>query len=315
MGRDLGGGALAGLLVWTLPVVLMVVGCKPGPQADGAQRGPYRVVEVEVQERARGDGVDWAPASEALEGWLERAFRESDRGVSLDGDGLAMGARVNYVAQIENRRGGARLVVEVEVELERLQVGEGESDVVLVAKSEFRHPFALEQPSRPLLVPVSHSLARQAVDDAVGQLRDQALVRQALGEELVEKLNDSKTAESARVLAIERIVSVVPHGAVAALSAAADDPDVEVALAAARALFAIERQASARAVLKVAERMSRDRDYERYLSLLPMLGELDEPWVALYLETVAEGHRIRRVREQARALLEESALEAATGGP
>lgn len=85
-------------------------------------------------------------------------------------------------------------------------------------------------------------------------------------------------------------------------------------MAAARALYIIDRPASARALMNVAQRMSRDRDYERYLSLLPLLGELEEPWVALYLETVAEAHRIRRVREQARALLEKGEVNGSATG-
>lgn len=315
MGRDLERGAFASSFMWAVVAVLALSGCRSAGAVDEAQRGPYRVASVEVEAVDSEQMVaDWAPVTEVVERWFEKALRDSDRGVSRQEAGMAMRARVQHRARIDNRRDGARLIVVIEVELERTDVVESASAVRLVAKSEFRHPFALGQPSRPLLVPISHTLTRQAVDHAVAQLRDQAVVRQALGEELVERINDPRSAESARVLAIERLVRLAPDGASAALAVAAQDKDEEVAMAAARALFNVDRASSAQTIMKVAQRMSRDRDYERYLALLPLLGELDEPWVALYLETVAEAHRIRRVREQARALLEKSAVSTATGG-
>ena len=118
-------------------------------------------------------------------------------------------------------------------------------------------------------------------------------------------IRQEEQARSARLLAIEQVVFAEEKSAEEALFDASQGEDLEVALAASRALYQLKSEQAGRALMGVAQRTSRDRHYEIYLEILPMLAELHEPWIHLYLETVAEAHRLRRVRESVRSLLEE----------
>lgn len=303
-----GGTSLcASRAVVCLGVFLMLTaGCGGCSETgDESERGPYRVGEVEIvaDDWAGPGDQDWGPISEHVGQWLEVALQDSERGLTRHGQGMEMRATVHHGIQVRENGGRAMLHVDVEILLERALIDEDSPMVVLSAQAQYRHPFALGRPSRGVLDPISRTLTRRAIDDVVGQLRDQAVVRQTMAEQLASRIGDADLSESARLLAIGLVAKANPGNAEEALAEATRDPHDAVAVAAAISLYEMKSDQAAYGLMNVAKRMSRDREYDTYLELLPLLGDLNVDWVNLYLETIAEAHRIGRVRDSVRSLL------------
>ncbi len=296
------------VLVAVIVSLMVMMGCRGDP-ADAADVEPYQVVEIEISGTTDIEEQGWGPVPESLERWLASSLAGSNRGITAEKEGMEMRAVVEHGVHLIPRREGALLRVDMKMQLERMAVENGAPMVVLTASAEYRHPFALGQPTKGVLDPISRILARQAVDDLVGQLRDQAVVRQTLGPELARWVNCEETSNSARLLAIQRVVVTAPEdgpaAGEAALAEAARDVDDDVAEAAARALYELRAEGAAYGLMRVAQRLSRDQKYDRFMALLPLLGRLEVAWVEIYLETVARAHRIRRVRQAAGTALEQ----------
>ncbi|TXD34187.1 hypothetical protein FRC98_19335 [Lujinxingia vulgaris] len=289
-------------------------GCSRGAQAEEAQGGPYRVVAMQVMEEGGevgGVGVQgWAPEPVRVQEWWERALRESDEGLSPQGGGEGLKGRLMYRVKLNQALEGSVLVVRVEGRLEQEAVrGDGKA-VSMRAQHVVRHPLVSDRPPEALLGALGRTLLRQGVDEVMEGLRAQAMVYQAAGGELGRWCADEEALASARLLAVQRVVEGAVEEAEEALIEAAGGRDEEVAFAAAQALWEMESSGAARALTELAERMSREQRYDDLIGLLPKLGTLSTPWVAVYLETLADAHHVSRVREHARRVLEMKAGQA-----
>lgn len=308
------GGRL--LIVWVSLVwgCALGAGCSRGAQAEEAPGGPYRVVAMQVMEEGEDVGrvgsQGWAPEPGRVQEWWERALVASDEGLSRAGGSEGVKGRLVYRVTLNQALEGSVMVVRVEGHLGSEVVGGDGEMVSMRAKHVVRHPLVSDRPPEALLGALGRTLLRQGVEEVVEGLRAQALVYQARGGELGRWCADEEAEASARLLAVQRVVEGAVEEAEDALIQAAGGGDEEVAFAAAQALWEMESEGAARALTELAERMSREQRYDDLVGLLPKLGTLSTPWVAVYLETLAEAHHVSRVREQARRALEIKAGQA-----
>lgn len=288
------------LLVCLGMVLFLWTGCSGCAQARAGSPETFVIAEFEFA----GDSPAWGPDKEVVTLWFEQALRSSDRGFKAQGEGLALRAQVDYRLLVIERPRGALLRIDVDVQLEPIFQGEGLSIPAITASVQHRHPFAVPIPSEALLAPLSQTLLRDGIDKVVLSLRDQAVVRLTLERNLGAAIRSEEHSTPARLIAIDRVVSAEILEAEDALLVATESSEPEIATAAARGLHRLKTPSSSKALLKVAQRMSRDRHYEHFEALLPLLATCQEPYIHLYLETVADAHRLRRIRDQARQLVE-----------
>ncbi|WP_199589760.1 hypothetical protein [Lujinxingia litoralis] len=282
-------------------------GCSTKAQAEEAQSGPYWVQSVQVLEEVSGEVAQrpgWVPEAQRVEEWWLRALRESEQGLSGQGGVKGLKSQVRYQVRLAQALEGSVLVVRVEGQAEPAVSREREEAVSMRAQHVVRHPLVSDRPPEALLGALGRTLLRRGVEEVMAGLRAQARVYQASAGELGKWCADDGAEASARLLAVQRVVAGAVMQAEEALAEAARGSDEEVAFAAAEALWELESRGAARALTELAERMSREQRYDDLIGLLPRLATLSTPWVAVYLETLAEAHDVARVREQARQALE-----------
>ena len=288
--------------VW-MTCVVMVMGCDRENKKDPSQSDPYRITDIEIN--GAHEREHWAPGDEHITRWFDAALYASDRGISRRQSGMNMQVTVHHRVRIEPLRRGARLVVDVDAEARRNSVSAEAPMVTLQATAQYRHLLARGRPSDKVLHALSRTLGRQAVDDVVTQLRLRARVRQSEANQLARWIADDDVDRATRRYAIRRALIYAPENLEPTLVDVAAGDDDEMVISAARALREIDSEHAAHAMMAVAQKLSRDEDYERFLEVLPLLGKLDAPWVSIYLETVAEAHRVPRVRSRASSLAAE----------
>jgi hypothetical protein len=262
----------------------------------------YSVVDVAIQTSAEESVRSWLPEPEAAGRWLDRGLRSSERGLSATEGPVKLRATLNYTAYVLPRPQGTTLRVDVDLQLEADVDNHGEV-LLLVASRQQRHALASHRPKEDLLVPLSRTLLHQAISEVLEELRDQAEVHLSPGDELTAWITNEGIAPSARRLAMLRASGAIDANSEAALLVASAHEDHQIALTAAQALFEAGSARAPHVLMRIAQQLSRDRLYDEYLEVLPLLHSLDEPWIALYLETVAEAHRMPRVRKLARDLI------------
>ena len=268
---------------------------------DPIRSEPYRIGAVEVNGDAERE--EWAFGDEHISRWTNAALEDSDRGISQKKEGMEMRVVIHHRVRLVDVGSGARLVIDVDARAQRSVVNSEDPMVTIRADAQYRHLLARGRPADGVLHALSRTLGRQAVDDVVHQLRLRARIRQSDTAELASWIEDDQIDDSVRRYAIRRALIYTPDGLEEALVNVTHDADDEVAPKAARALVEMESDDAPRAAMRVAQRLSRDEEYDRFLQMLPLLAELDEPWVEIYLETVAEAHSIRRVRSRARSVM------------
>lgn len=292
-------GALWIVAVGIGGLVVLGAGCD-GDEPPGPRDGPYAVVDVEWE--TDDDAQSWAPRGEQYRDWFQGAVDHSQRGLSNGGDGFAVTAKIHHTASVEERDGSPQLVVEIQTDLVEEVRPDDEPSLTLTTEAEFLHPLSKKHPTDQVLMQVSRTLGKEATEKIVEQLRHQARVRQGEAWELVRWTRASTMEDEKRLLAMREMVRRQVEGAGPALRTAADDESTAVAAGAAEALYDLESDGAAHAVMDVAQRMSRDEHYDEYLRLLSVVGKLDAPWVSIYLETVAQAHSDYRVRQKARSI-------------
>ncbi len=284
-----------------------LVGCDD----EARDAATYRVTTVEA-ESDNGDG--WRPSGDQIEGWVDEALADSDRGLRVGRMGPGLEMTVVTDTDVRGAEGSERLVVEVDGRVQRPVVTPGASMVEFRADTRIAHVFADGPPSEPQLHALSRALNRSAVEAVVDELRDRALVDHLDPLELAVQIADPGQEEKARKMAIDRAVvegvgaggevdEVVERGLVKAVRTGDD----AVVVDAAQAVVDLEIDDAGRMLLDEIQRLSRDGDYGRMIDLLPILAELDALWISIYLETVAEAHAAPHVRKTARELAEERA--------
>ncbi len=269
--------------------------------ADEEEPPGFTVGEVEVRGSGERAERGWLPQEETVEGWVRRGLGESERGLRQGEEGQEeLRGTVRYTAYILSRPKGSTLRVDVDVQLEG-DVWDGQTVALMVSRQK-RQALSQRRPDDELLRPMSRALVRQAVEEAVEEARDQAEVEVATPEELRNWiLGDGST--SARKRAIRRARWVDDDQTLGAVVAVARHGEDELSVAAARVLLERGSPEAGRALMRIAKQLSRDRKYDEYLEVLPLLNGLDEAWIDLYLQTVAEAHRAPRVRKRAQELV------------
>ena len=300
-----GGGVVsARWRPWTAAILVMglsmVLGCDGDDYSSTDE--PYRIGAMELN----GDGEfhEWAPGDEHVSRWFDEALGDSDRGVSSSAEGMEMDLSVHHEVRLVELEHGARLEVDVEAQATRSVVSSSSPMVTLSAEANYQHPLARGRPSEQVLHALSRTMGHQAVGDVVEQLRLRARIRQSSSAEVAELIADKRADEEERLYAIEHVVQTKTKSAVPGLEQAVEDQNLDVSTAAARALYALEADSAAHGLMHVAQRLSRDKEYDRYLQLLPLLSQLDAPWVSIYLETVAKAHQAPRIRERVRSVMD-----------
>ncbi len=288
-------------LVMAIAALFVIVGCDRNEECELHLSNPYKIGELEL------NGVDemqpWAPEDADVLRWVERALDDSHRGISRSEGGMEMRATLSRRVQLEQFADRSRLIVGLEAQVERVIVPSGAPMVFLTADVEYRHTMAERAPSEEVLRALTRTLERRAVGDVVNKLRLRARIRQSGPAELSSWVTDSSIPATERIYAMRRAQHQGSTQIEKALSEAAADEDVHVAVAAARTLLEMESARAAHQLMAVAQRMSRDREYDHYLELLAMLGRLDDAWISIYLETVADAHRFQGARARARELV------------
>ncbi len=286
--------------MWIL-LVAALVGCDEKKSVDASQSNPYRITDIEIN--GEQERQSWAPGDEHITRWLDAALFASDRGLSRRKEGMNMRVVVHHQVRLEPLRRGARLVVDVDAEARRNSVSSEAPMVTLTASTQYRHLLARGRPTDQVLYALSRTLGRQAVEDVVTQLRLRARVRQTNPAHLSRWITDEEVHASSRRYAIRRALIYAPRNLEPALLEVVESNDEEMVVSAARALHELESERAAYVLMDVAQQLSRDEEYDRYLRVLPLVGQLDAPWVSIYLETVAEAHRVPRVRNRASSLV------------
>ena len=287
----------------TIFLAVALAACDDDDGLDPVESEPYKIASLQIN--GEGTSYPWAPGDQHLTNWLEDALHASHRGISRSQDGMEMNLTVHHRIELQELQRGARLVINIDAIAERGLVDSESPMVTVRARARFRHLLARGAPSESVLYALSRTMTQQAVDDVVQQLRLRARVRQMSPAELSRWIDDDEIDANVRRYAIRRALIYRPPHLEPTLVNVVDHGDDEVAPAAARALFELESDRAPHALMNVAQSLSRDGDYDRLLNLLPMLGELDEPWIALYLETVADAHGVARVRARARSVVGE----------
>ena len=281
-------------------VAVCILGCDR-EVVDASEVGPYAVAEVQVINDVERPG--WAPGDDQMSTWFGEALGLSEKGLSAGPEGMAMRATLHHRVELRELPRGARLTVYVDLQAERSVISDEEPMVTLLARAERRHILARGMPSEEVLQGLSYALGRQAVDDAVLQLRLRAQIRQMEPAGLVAWVGDEELPDAVRRYAIRRAALHQPPGLEEALIEVAYQAPNQVAASAARALHAMESERATHLLMDVAQRASRDEEYDLYLGLLPLLADLDEGWVNIYLQTVARAHSVARVRVEAQAAI------------
>lgn len=299
-------GRPVGVIVWIVWIItVLVAGCDGDETPDASQLEPYQIAAVEISDDngEQQPRPAWSPGDTDVTRWVEAALHDSHRGISRRDDGMEMRVVFHHRIDLEQVRGGHRLVVGVDAQAERQVVDNDSPMVTLTGRAKYGHFFAENRDTQDLLNAMSRTLLRQAIDDVVDQLRLRARVRQLDASRLVDWIDNDELRASVRHYAIRRALIYTPDGLEDTLKKAVEQSDDEMAVYAARALFELDSDRAAHALMEVAQRLSRDKKYDEYMELLPLLGKVDAPWVAIYLKTVADAHRIPRVRRQASAVL------------
>ncbi len=296
---------LGGLMVMGI-LASMLGGCEDSEEEPGLEDGPYVVVSVELQESE--DAERWVPGEEDARRWFQEVLRKSERGLAEEGSGLPV--RVILEKELRLREMGSKkqLVMEFRAQVVESQLSGVVPELELTTEAEYVHALKEERPDDEVLEAMSNSLGRKAAQESMDVLRLLAVVRQGEPWELVRWSRTSTFGEEKRLLAIQELARREVAGAVPVLKTATKAESAAVAVEAAEALYALKRNDAAHLVMDVAQRMSRDEYYDEYLRLLSTVGKLDEPWVSIYLETVAQAHTNYRARQKARTLSAERPL-------
>ena len=295
-------GGVGGLSRWIAAVMIGLVwmGCDRDGEEPGVHQGPYSVVDIHLEQAEGADG--WAPGDERVHRWFQEVLEESKRGMANGGEGFPVEARLRHGVRIDELDGATQLIVELDVAITEVGAAGGAPVLSMSTEAEFFHPLSEDHPDDDVLQAVSATLGRQAVEETVDQLRNLAEIKQGESWELVRWSRTSGFGKERRLLAIQELAHRDVEGAEATLKRATESESPKVAVEAALAMYKLDRDQAAHPLMDVAQRMSRDEEYEHYLRLLPVVGKLDEPWVSIYLETVAQAHTDYRVRQKARSL-------------
>ncbi len=226
---------------------------------------------------------------------VERHFWRNLQSTPAD-DAISVELEITHGIYYRSRQRGGELIVD----LKARSVGDDAPLLLRASAREYR-PLALGRRDDNALQSLALLMLPQAMESLVQQIQLRAQVasadRSTLGDWIT---NDEREM---RLAAIREAVSRgTPPPLDQALDEAVDDEDRKVALRAARALHASDSPLAVHAMMRLAQRLSRDGHIDDMMTLLPPLSRLDEPWVHLYLETVEEAHPQRRVRQRVRQL-------------
>ena len=281
---------------WGVVAVLLLCACTASARAEGAREAGHRlegatplgVASLDVVHRA---GVE--PDLQVSHSLVERHFwGHLEAGES---PAHVVDLVVSHGTYYHSRQRGGELILELHAQT----IGDAAELRLRATAREYR-PLAMERDDDALRSLATIMLPR-AMEALVAQIEIGAQVSAAdhstLGAWIAGDDRDFQLAAIREAVARGAPPLLEQH-----LDEAADHPDREVALRAARALYASESSRRAHVMMRLAQRLSRDGHIDDLLTLLPPLSRLDKPWVHLYLDTLERAHEHHRVRERVRQL-------------
>lgn len=308
MAGDLEHHGIRRLTAWLLVVITGVAtACDDHEEERADEQIPevLRVADVEVE--TSGEDEQWSPDAERVDDWFNRALQESDLGLSADEGDVEMKVHLHHRTHLQEASEDQRMAVHVDARAVRRVVGNGEPMISLEAEATEASLIGEQHPSVLRLHHENEQVGREAVGRAVDKLRLRARLEGGGTERLLAWIEDETADTDKRVIAIDWAVDRQLEGAVVrpALVEALQADDPEIVGRACRALVELEVEGAAHLVVDRAQQLSRQDQYEAYLEVVPVLGELDERWISIYLQTVARAHDDPRVRQKARSTLDD----------
>lgn len=307
------GGAMRGGIAWMASFLMMLAAvvivatighCDDETETD-SDSDHFQIVAIDVD--TVGDD-DWIPDGDRIELWFSTALN-GDELLSTQRDGTPMRARLNHQVRRHDGSEATRLVVDVDVRLDRIVTSSNDQTEEIRASATTDRLVMGSDPSPTSLLHLSRRLGIEAIAAATEKLGLRARIATQGEEVLLDWIGDTEDKEPTnRLLAIDWAVDTALADDTrleTVLAETTGDEDADVAVAAGKALLDIEADRAAHLLLERTQQASRDQDYDLHIRLLPLLGKLDEKWISIYLQTVAEAHDERRVRNVARSVVDE----------
>lgn len=293
------GAVLAALIA--VVIGAGAVGCDDEPDSPRA----YQIVDIDVD--VDGDDDRWLPDQRRVQMWFTSAVGDNQGLVSTNNDGEPMRATLTQRMRHHNDGVSTRLVVAVEAELSRVAVSDNDTAITLQARSSADKVLAAAEPADRQLHQTGRALTVEAVETAAEKLELRARLRHWGNRQLLEWIGDDTTDTRRRMVAIDWLidgqVGIDDRRLRPVLADATATDDDDVAVTAARAMVHLDLDNAAHVLMDRAQSASRHGDYDRYLRLVPLLDELDEEWISIYLHTVADAHAQPRVRSEVRSVV------------
>lgn len=281
---------------WGAVAVLLLCACTASASEEGAREAEHRlegatplgVASLDVVHRA---GVE--PDIQVSHSLVERHFwGHLEAGES---PAHVVDLVISHGTYYHSRQRGGELIVKLHAQT----IGDA-ADLRLQATAREYRPLAMDRDNDALRSLAAITLPR-AMETLVAEIEIAAQVSTADQRTLGAWIDgDDRDFQLAAIR--EAVARGAPPPLDQRLDEAADHPDREVALQAARALYASESPRRTHAMMRLAQRLSRDGHIDDLLTLLPPLSRLDDPWVHLYLDTLERAHEHHRVRERVRQI-------------
>ena len=300
---------MVAVLLAAAAMILMGSGCDDDePHSEG-----YRIVDIEVD---ADDGDDpWMPAEKRVQMWFASAVGDDNGLVSTRTDGRDVTAELTHRVRRHSDGNATRLVVDVNVRLRPAINSDDNQPASLHADTMLDEVISDANPDNGQLSRTARQLSVRSVEKAAEQLELRARLDRGEDRQIVDWIADESADPLRRKQAMQWVadatVTVDNFRVQPKLVEATEDEHHGVAITAGRTLVAIDADDAAHLVMDRAQEASRSGDYDRFLQWTPLLDELDEQWISIYLQTVADAHDEPRVRQKVRHLIDDESPPAA----